>query len=231
MISLYRGDFLKAIDRVGQVFGRLTIIGLVYDAKNKRNKVLCKCEGGNERVVSISNLTKGDTTSCGCYRNQRVKEACQKHGMYKTRLNKEYRGLKQRCYNPKNSRYDYYGGRGIKICSEWLGDEGFINFMNWSLANGYSEGLTIDRIDVNGDYSPSNCKWTNRQEQARNRRVKSTSITGVTGVSKRGNKYRAAITVDYKTIQLGTFETLEQAKEARLNAEEKYWGYRITNKS
>ncbi|WP_195245019.1 hypothetical protein [Clostridium celatum] len=160
---------MKAIDRIGQVYGKLTITGLIYNEKAKRNYALCKCECGNEKVVSISNLIKGATTSCGCYRNQRIKETCEKHGMYKTRLNKEYRGLKQRCYNSKNSRYKYYGGKNIKICDEWLGKDGFINFMNWSLENGYNDELTLDRIDVDSDYSPDNCRWVTMRIQCNNR--------------------------------------------------------------
>lgn len=94
-----------------------------------------------------------------------------KHNMSNTRIYCIWDGMKQRCRNSKSKRYKDYGGRGIKICSEWLDKEnGFINFYNWSMANGYKENLTIDRIDIDGNYEPLNCRWITNKEQQKNKR-------------------------------------------------------------
>ena len=91
-----------------------------------------------------------------------------RHGLSSTRLYKIFYGMKHRCYNTSNKHYKHYGGRGIKVCDEWLND--FTIFHDWAIANGYKDDLTIDRIDVNGDYEPSNCKWSTQEEQASNKR-------------------------------------------------------------
>lgn len=214
---------MKAIDRIGEKYGKLNIIGVKYSEKEKRNLAICECECGNIKIIDIRNLTSGRTKSCGCLHKENTARASIKHGMYKSRLNKEYRGIKQRCYNSNNTRYKYYGERGISVCDEWLGENGFINFMNWSLKNGYSDELTIDRIDVNKNYEPSNCRWISMKKQARNRRIKENNKSGYTGVQQRGKRWRAFITTNYKTIHLGTFDTIEEAIKARKNAEIKYW--------
>ncbi len=92
-----------------------------------------------------------------------------KHGMAGTRLYECWQDMKKRCYNPKNKRYPNYGARGISVYYDWLGEYGAENFINWALANGYRDDLTLDRIDVNGDYEPDNCRWVTRTVQQNNR--------------------------------------------------------------
>lgn len=143
---------------------------------------------------------------------------------YKTKyrqIYKAWQSLRQRCNNPHDKDYHNYGGRGISVCDEW--DKSSAAFIEWSLANGFQPGLSIDRIDVNGNYCPENCRWTTATQQARNRRVERINKTGVNGVHMDRGKFRAIIYVNNKKIDLGRHETLEQAAAARKRGEEMYW--------
>lgn len=162
----------KFIDLTGQEFGRLVALYPTTLNKSGNMQWKCKCKCGNEITVDNQSLKRGYTKSCGCL----AKEVCvfihTKHKMYKTRLNSVWNSMKQRCNNSKNSQYYNYGGRGIKVCPEWNDkNNGFVNFYNWAIKNGYKEGLSIDRINNNGNYEPNNCRWTTIQEQSNNRRT------------------------------------------------------------
>lgn len=163
----------KFKDLTEKKFGKLKVIERVQNNKNGTAMWKCQCDCGNIVCVTTSSLNSGKTTSCGCYAREIRKQIHTKHNYYGTRLYKIYIGMKQRCLNQKNSRFKDYGGRGIKICNEWLDKEnGVLNFCDWAINNGYREHLTLDRIKNDGDYEPNNCKWSTYKEQANNRRKK-----------------------------------------------------------
>lgn len=162
----------KVIDISGQKFGRLTVVSFAgYKIQGKSNHKTsawkCKCVCGNEIVVTKSLLKSGNTKSCGCLKSENNRKTWTKHGLCNTRLYKIFSMMKDRCYNKNSKAYMYYGGKGVSICDEWLND--FQVFYNWAIQNGYNDNLTIERMDVNGNYEPNNCKWITQSEQTRNR--------------------------------------------------------------
>lgn len=152
---------------INQRFGRLTVISPL-PAKSGRTMWLCKCDCGNQKAVTAGHLKSGHTTSCGCYNRQRTVEANTTHGWTGSRLHNIWFDMKARCGNPNCPAYKDYGGRGIKICEDWQNN--FASFRDWAMLSGYNDTLSIDRINVNGDYSPDNCRWATRTTQNRNTR-------------------------------------------------------------
>lgn len=150
------------IDLTGQRFGRLTVIERAETTRHGDIRWLCKCDCGNNTTVFGSNLRKNHTSSCGCVHCESIRT----HGESKTRLYRIWMLMKRRCYNPKDSRYNRYGARGIEVCHEWL--ERFETFRDWSLENGYHDDLTLDRKNNDGNYTPENCRWSTTKEQQNN---------------------------------------------------------------
>ena len=155
------------IDITGKKFGRLTVIERSENNKYGDAMWLCRCDCGAFRKTVGSALRNGHTQSCGCLHKEKVANMNTVHNESNTPLYKRWHAIKQRCENPSNPSYKDYGGRGIKICDEWLTYEGF---KEWALNNGYKKSLTIERLDVNGDYTPSNCIFASRAVQNRNTR-------------------------------------------------------------
>lgn len=173
-------------DLTGKNFGKLQVIEWAGNDKYNNSLWLCKCQCGKEKIISSNCLVTGNTRSCGCLNDEQRRKKGELanrtvHGMCGTRIYRIWKAMKKRCYNTKNPDYKkWYGSRGIKVCDEWKND--FQVFYKWAMRNGYNDNLSIDRIDVNGNYEPSNCRWATKAEQANNTRC--THLIEINSVTK-----------------------------------------------
>lgn len=173
-------------DMIGKRIGRLVIVA---QCGARSGRFVCKCDCGNTREYYLSQLN--EARSCGCLSKELSNG---KDG--KTRLHKIWSNMKQRCSNPKVRAYKTYGGRGITVCDEWK--DSFKNFKEWAYSNGYNDTLTIERIDVNGNYEPSNCKWITLEEQVNN---KTNSVwIEVDGIKKTAKQWSRITGIPYNSI-------------------------------
>lgn len=160
----------KAVDLTGSQFGNLTVIERIENSSLGAVRWLCKCKCDAVRKVNSGNLKNGTTKSCGiCSRN-----GCTRN-LSKTRIHRIWTDMKRRCANPKRQFYYRYGGRGIRVCKDW--ENSFLAFYDWSMVNGYSDNLSIDRKENDGNYEPDNCRWATSKEQFFNRSCTLPSIT------------------------------------------------------
>lgn len=154
--------------KIGQKINQLTVLD-IYQSVDRRRSALFLCDCGNKKVIRCDSVQSGATFSCGCYHIKLTSQRSYVHGDSNTRLYHIWEGIKQMCLDPNAENYHNYGGRGIKVCGEWL--DSFISFRDWSINNGYVDKLTIDRINNDGNYEPSNCRWATIKEQSKNKRT------------------------------------------------------------
>lgn len=177
----------------GVRFGNLVVLCDV-ESNSRHRKVKCVCDCGNEKDFFISNIKRGYTSSCGCLHKEVISESSSTHKMSKSKTYSTWLNMKARCSNENNPNFSNYGGRGIKVCDRWINSfENFISDMGER-----PRGLTIDRIDVNGNYEPSNCRWASDKQQARNKR--NTYIVEFNGVIKPLIEHCNDVGIEYKTV-------------------------------
>ena len=202
----------------GKRYGLWVVVDSTKTGKcNPRIKVRCDC--GKEKDVLYYTLTSGRSKSCGCQNGVVQSLLHKKHGMFGSPVYICWGNIIQRCNNQKNNSYKRYGARGIKVCERWLDFQSFYADMG-----NVPKGMSIDRIDNDGDYTPANCKWSTRSEQAINQRTRSDNKTGIKGVfyNKNRNKYMSYIFVNGKQKKLYYGPDFDAACAARKDAETKY---------
>lgn len=200
----------RKIDLTGSSFGQLVVIEQAERAVDGGIAWKCKCVCGKEAIVRSGNLLNGGTKSCGCYR-----EGLRQYKLRHRYIYLVWVAMRQRCFNPQNKDYKYYGGRGIAVCDKWNNPKPFIK---WAVEHGWKRGLEIDRINNNKDYTPDNCRFATRSGNTLNSRlIRSDNSSGFRGVhwDKTKKKYFARLQLNGKRHYLGSFPTAIEAAKAR----------------
>lgn len=185
----------------GKKFSKLTIIKLSYfniEEGFNRAIVLCNCDCGNEKAIRLKDILNGKTQSCGCLLKEKSGARAITHGKTETTEYRIWSNMLTRCYNQKSESYKYYGARGIKVCERWLNS--FENFF-MDMGNRPSLRLTLDRIDNDGNYEPSNCRWATYSQQRNNQRVSNkTTFIEYNGTTKRLVDWASLLQIKYQTL-------------------------------
>lgn len=208
---------------VGQLVNGIEVVedlGRIYPTDKSKQKTrmgLFKCPyDGNIFKTTFGFIKSGHTCSCGCLHSIVCADMLTTHGKSKSNLYSRWCHIKNRCYKSNNKDFVNYGGRGITMCDEWRND--FMSFYNWAMANGYSEELTIERKNNDGNYEPSNCKWATVLEQANNQRISSKTNTGYYGVYAKGdNKFGVQLRYNKKSKHIGYYSNITEAAIAYNN--------------
>lgn len=203
-----KGRFEEDIKKeIGKKYNKLTVMKNVR--KKDQWRLVCKCECGGETITSKNSLVTGQTKSCGCLRDETTGKRAYKHGYSKHELRTTYSMMKDRCYNKKNGRYNRYGGRGIKVCDRWL--ESIANFIEDMGER--PEGCTLDRINNDGNYEPSNCRWADGTTQGTNKQTKSGKL-GIKNILLHKGLYCCRVS-RYKKERVFYTDSLEDAIKVR----------------
>ena len=186
----------KAIDLTGQRFGRWTVLCKAEKGNDTRARWLCQCDCGNTAIVYGYSLRSGGSLSCGCLRRDRASETHRVHGESSSRLHYIWSSMLQRCNNPHVEKYPRYGGRGISVCPQW---KDFSIFREWAISSGYTDALSLDRINVNGNYAPDNCRWVTLADQHRNK--SSNRMLSLNGQTKCLVEWAELLKISRQTLQ------------------------------
>lgn len=240
----HKGGYKRKINLIGERFGRLVVIEESEPFRKKDGGIqsagwLCRCDCGKEIVVRANSLRMGKTKSCGCLNREKPSNHITHH-MSNTIIYSKYKGMLARCYNKNSEGYKHYGGRGITVCEEWLNN--FQAFYDWAMANGYTDNLTIERKDVDGNYCPENCCWIPREHQAFNKTntIRDKNNNSIAEMSRKAGivepniarfRYKSGWSLQdaIYTPKMKEGETLEKVKKSNEKFERSSIGVRISS--
>lgn len=210
-------NLINDLEYIGKKFGYWTIIEPAK-GKDRKKSYLCECKCGTRKVVHLDTMKLGKSKSCGCFHKEKLIEDKTTHGKTGQRIARIYYNMMSRCYDEKNKRFSDYGGRGVRVCDEWRNNS--CAFIEWATQNGYSDDLSIDRIDNNGDYSPNNCRFITTKEQSNNRR--NSILLTFFGNTKTMKEWCDCIGEDYNKIYARYYRGYKAFREKEISKIKKY---------